>query len=55
MVPLSIIVNLKLLNVVVCHYVIVIIGVHNLTHGKNMERLVNYNKNHGINFLEKHL
>jgi hypothetical protein len=51
MVPLSIIVTLKLLNVVLCHYVIQIIDVHNLTHGKNMKGLVNYNEDLGINSL----
>jgi hypothetical protein len=55
MVPLSITITFKLSNVVLCHYATVIIDVHNLSHGKNMKGLVNYNKNHGINSLEKHV
>lgn len=37
------------------HSNVVTIDVHNFANVINMKQLVNYNKNHGISFLKKHV
>jgi hypothetical protein len=44
----------RIMRCVLLHSNAMIIDVHNFAN-VNMKRLVNYNKNHGINFLKKHV
>jgi hypothetical protein len=46
--------NPQIMRCILCHYNPIDVNAINVSHGKN-KGLLNYNKNHGTSFLEKHV